>query len=132
MNASVPLAMRVYSSWTERVFSMDGLESGLALGMFITAILVPLMARRRAPNFPYFSGNFALALCPFLFAAVISLLRIHSLIEYEDWTPPYVLERLHYPFQLLLFGGALSIFSIANYTAIHKARRHTEPTVLKC
>jgi hypothetical protein len=127
MNHPAMLAMRIYSSWTERIFSVDGLENGLGLGIFIAAMLVPLMARRRSPVSHYFSGPFALALCPFLFAAVIALLRIHLLIEYEDWTPSYVVERLRYPFQILLCGGALSIFSIANYTAIHKARRSTAP-----
>jgi len=110
--------MKVHSSWTERIFSGDGFECLLMLGMTAAAIMVPLLARRRMAASPYFSGVFSLALCPFLLAAVIALLRIHSLIEYE----PFLVERLHFARQILVFGAALSAFSIIMYSAIHVAR----------
>lgn len=119
--------MKVYSSWTERVFSVDGLESGLCLGILVTTLLVPFLARRRPPNSPYFSGTFVLVLCPFLFATVVALIRIHSLIEYEDNTPDYVLERLRFPLALLIFGGVLSLFSVTVYSTIQAVRRITTP-----
>ena len=127
MNASVTLAMRVYSSWTERVFSQDGFESLLMLCMFVVAILVPLSARRHTSKSAYLSGGFILALCPFLFAAVIALLRIHSLIDHEDLTPSYVVERLRFPRQVLISGGCLSAFSLIIYSVIHAARRRPKP-----
>ena len=130
MNTATVLGMKVYSSWKERVFSVDGLESGLYLGMLVTALLVPLLARRR-PHSPYFSGTFVLALCPFVFAAVVALIRIHSLIAYEDNTPDYVFERLHFPLALLIFGGVLSLFSVTVYSTIRTVRRVNTPPTAK-
>jgi hypothetical protein len=120
---NLPLAMRIYNLWTERVFSMDGLENFLLLGMVATAVLVPIFARRRPAGAPYFSGLFALSLCPFLCAAAVVLYRIHSLLEYEDTSSVYVLERLQFPRQILLFGAALSLFSYGVYTAIYMLKR---------
>lgn len=121
-NDSIMLAMKVYSSWTDRVFSQDGFEVLLMLGMIVAAIGVPLLARRRTAESPYFSGVFALALCPFLLAAVVALLHIHSLIEHED----LIIERLRFPRQVLVFGGALSLFSVASYSTIRAVIRRTQ------
>ena len=49
MNDSITLAMRVYPFWTDRVFSEDGFESLLVLGMLMDAVpimiaLAPLLA----------------------------------------------------------------------------------------
>ena len=115
------LAMKLYTLWTERVFSQDGFESLLALGIFAAALAVPVLAQRRAGYTPYFSGGFALALCPFLFAGVLALLRMHDLIEYEDLTPSYVVQRLQSSREVLLFGGCLSLFCIVMHTAIRAA-----------
>jgi hypothetical protein len=124
MSASITLAMKMYSSWSDRLFSQDTVEDVLMLGMFVSAVIVMLLAWRRKFDGPYFSGAFALSLCPFLLASVVALLRIHSLIEVEDIdTPMYVVERLRFSRQVLVFGGAISIFSLTVYSAIYAANR---------
>lgn len=121
---TIPLAMTVYSPWEAHLFSQDGLEDLLFFGMLVATLAVPLLARRQPSSSSYFSAPFVLALCPFLFAAVIALLRIHSLLEHEDTSDPgYVVERLRHPWQMLLFGGGLSGFTVINYSIIRAAVR---------
>ena len=103
------------------MFSVAGAESVFTLGIPVSTLMVPLLARRRQIDSPYFSRIFAIALCPFMLAAVVVLLRLHSMIEHEDLTPSYVVARLRFPRQILVFGGAATIFSIAIYSAIYAA-----------
>ena len=127
MSALITLAMKSYSSWGDRLFSEDTIEDLLMLGMFVSTFLAPLLARCRPSDAPYFSGSFALALCPFLFTALIMLLRVHSLIEHEDISvPSYVIERLRSARQYVVFGGMASLFSVAIYSAVHAANRRTQ------
>ena len=125
MSDSNTLAMTDYSSWMTYVFSADGLQRLLVLGMGATAIMVPLLARRRSAEAPYFSGVFALALCPFFFGAIIALQGLHSLIEHEDFASSYVLTRLRFLRQVFVFGGAYSAFALVIYSAIHTVIRRT-------
>ena len=127
MSDWIPLAMTAYSSWIERLFSADGLKDLLFLSMGATAIMVPVLARRRSAESPYFSGVFALALCPFFFGAIIALQGIHSLIEHEDFaSTSYVLDRLRFLRQVFVFGAAFSAFALVIYSAIRTLiRRRT-------
>lgn len=126
MSDWITLAMTAYSSWIERLFSADGLQDLLFLSMGATAIMVPVLARRRSAESPYFSGVFALALCPFFLGAIIVLLGIHSLIEHEDSTTSYVMDRLRFLRQVFVFGAAFSAFALVIYSAIRTIiRRRT-------
>ncbi|MEO6754084.1 MAG: hypothetical protein ABIP85_20070 [Chthoniobacteraceae bacterium] len=127
MNAPVTIAMRFYASWTERIFSEDGFENLLMLGMIVTPIVALFLARRHTGETRFISGAFALALSPVMFAAVIALLRIHSLIEHEDLSSPtYIVERLRFVEGIIVFGTVLCTFTVAIYSAIHAGRRRTK------
>jgi len=103
------------------------LEQLAVIGMIVAVVLTPLMARRHTAKSSYYSGAFVLALCPFLIAGAMALIRIHSLIEWEADTTSYVLDRLRLPRQILVFGACLSGISIAIYSVIHAVRSRVEP-----
>ncbi|MEQ1854091.1 MAG: hypothetical protein ABMA01_21165 [Chthoniobacteraceae bacterium] len=123
MNLPFTLAMTVYRSWTDRVFSAHGFEVLLVLGMFVASIMVPLLARRCSADSPYFSGVFWLALCPLLFAAIIALRRILSAADDERLDPIWVVTEGRFARQIVVFGGALTIFAVVIYSAIRAAAR---------
>jgi hypothetical protein len=115
---SVSLGMQQFE-----LLSIRTLEHVLILSMISAVVVIPLIARRRRPEAPYFSGTFALALWPFISVAFVTFFRIHSLLDHEDLSPHYVIRRMHFPLQIMIFGGAASAFSIIIHSSIYALRR---------
>jgi hypothetical protein len=116
--------MTYHSSWTDNVFSWGGLENLLMPGILVSALMVPFMAWRYKAETPFITGGFTLALCPFLFAAVLALMHLHSFLEYEDMSDArYITERLRFPDHVLVFGGLASMAAMTAYCVIRVARK---------
>ena len=108
---SLILARAVYTSWTDRLFSEAMAGFILTLVTIVSALAVPLLARNRPTDAPYFSGVFALALCPFFCCVLSAFLRIHILVEgYSNLADSYIENSLQLARTLFIFGGVLSLF----------------------
>jgi hypothetical protein len=113
--------MREYASWSERVISLDGLPNVLLAGMFLTALLAPVLARRFPPGAHIFN-LLVLGFCPVLCAWLYASLRVDAL-RYEDPSLDYVDERFALARRVVLFGAALAALSMGAVTAIHLRKR---------
>jgi hypothetical protein len=113
------LAMIVYRSWQERLFSRETVTDLLILAIWVSLVLLLVLTYRRFPfRGPYLSGPFVLALCPFLFTAILALL-----LNYEDPTSNYVLNRLRPVFSMVSFGFIASVVSIGIYSVLYVMSR---------
>jgi hypothetical protein len=110
--------MIVYRSWQDRLFSFETVDDVLIFANLGAMLLFAILMHRRFPIYnPYFGELFILALCPFIFTAIIALLRVNHVISYEDWSPDYVADRLRPAIEMVTFGWiastlALTIFSL--------------------
>jgi len=99
------------------------------LTLLAPIVLIVVIWRRQPLASPYFSDLFVLALSPIVFTSILTIMSLHHLIEDEDLSPGYVLERLR-DFQCVAcFGVAWSGFVIVLYSAFYFRMRRKAPGV---
>lgn len=121
MNIAFTLAMPVYHSWHERLFSSATLHLLLCFGAIFSVVAFPFFAWRWFPFLgPYCSPLFFMALCPFIFTSTTAIVEFHHFLHSEAVAPgAYAIDGLKAPAHYALYGAAASIAAVSIYSILY-------------
>ena len=107
-----------YNSPWDWLCSFAPIELSLMLGAVASFVCVFFVVFRRRPVRPaFFSLGFVLALCPFICASLLAVLRVQDFLDGRLFDPPqYVTGRLQGPVTFAIVGAWASAAALLAYS----------------